>query len=324
MSISTRLTERLGLAHPVILAPMAFAGGGALAGAVSQAGGLGLIGGGYGDGDWIDKQFKIAGNRPVGCGFITWRLAEQPHLLEDALAQGAQAIFLSFGDPAPFAETIKLAGVPLICQVQTRANAVVAIEAGADVIVAQGSEAGGHGQARATMTLVPEIADLLAAQSPETLLCAAGGIADGRGLAAALMLGADGVVMGSRFWASEEALVHENFHQSAMAASGDDTVQSSVIDIVRMKDWPEQFSCRTLKNEFTEKWHGQEATLQKVAVEEGDAFMKALAAGNPEVAGTIVGEGVGLIHDIQPASVLLERVISEAEICLQKSYTTRP
>ena len=130
------------------------------------------------------------------------------------------ALMLSFGDPTPFAAEIHAAGSKLICQVQSIAHARAALAAGAQIIVAQGSEAGGHGATRATMTLVPEIADLLARESPATLLVAAGGIADGRGLAAALMLGADGVLLGSRLWASHECLIHPSHQQAALAENG--------------------------------------------------------------------------------------------------------
>src|SRR5919202_1507383 len=129
------------------------------------------------------------------------------------------------------------AGVPLLCQVQSRPDAELALEAGAHVIVAQGAEAGGHGDRRATFTLVPEIADLLAARSPETLLCAAGGIADGRGLAAALILGADGVLVGTRLWATVEANVSEPMQAAALAADGDATIRTRVPDVARRLDW---------------------------------------------------------------------------------------
>ncbi len=207
MTLSTRLTQRFDIAHPIISAPMAFAAGGRLAAAVTSAGGLGLIGGGYGDAAWLENERRAAGNAQVGYGFITWSLRTRPELLEQVLAYRPRAIFLSFGNPQPFVAPIKAAGVALICQVQTRRDAEHAIDCAADVIVAQGSEAGGHGDKRATFTLVPEVADLIAARAPQTLLCAAGGIGDGRGLAAALMLGADGVLVGSRLWASPEANV---------------------------------------------------------------------------------------------------------------------
>lgn len=116
--ITTRLTEKLGIKHPVIQAPMAIASGGKLAAAVSSAGGLGMIGGGYGDENWLLEQFDAAGNQQVGCGFITWALAEQPHLLTQVLERNPSAIFLSFGDPAPFVEITKAANVPVICHIR--------------------------------------------------------------------------------------------------------------------------------------------------------------------------------------------------------------
>jgi nitronate monooxygenase len=221
MALYTRLTEMLGIEHPIISAPMAFAAGGKLAAAVTAAGGLGLIGGGYGDAEWLEREFAEARNTRVGCGFITWSLAKRPMLLELVLAHSPAAVMLSFGSPVPFAPRIKAAGAKLICQVQTMEHARAAVDVGADIIVAQGAEAGGHGLARATFTLVPEIADYLAKAAPATALVAAGGVADGRGLAAALMLGADGALIGSRFWASEEALVHAAFHKAAIGADGD-------------------------------------------------------------------------------------------------------
>lgn len=312
MTIMTRLTDALHLRHPVISAPMAIAAGGALAAAVSRAGGLGFIGGGYGDSKWLEEQFRLAGDAKIGCGFITWSLAEQPHLLEFALFQSVVAIFLSFGDPTPFAAAIKHRGVKLICQVQTLNDARRALDCGADVLVAQGSEAGGHGQARGTISFVPEVADLLAARSPETLLCAAGGIADGRGLAAALMLGADGVVVGTRFWASREALVHPKMHEAALAATGDDTIRSSLPDIVRSRSWPARFTARTLRNRFTETWRGREAELERRKSELADDWNSAWANGDTELANTFVGEAVGVIRSIEPAGIILSRIVDEA------------
>jgi nitronate monooxygenase len=190
MPLPTPLTRLFGIEYPIISAPMGAVAGGELAAAVSRAGGLGLIGGGYGDATWLARQFDLAGSVTVGCGFITWSLARQPRLLDLALERDPVAVMLSFGDPEPFAAKITSAGVPLICQVQNLAWAERALHVGADVLVAQGREAGGHGHGvRSTMTLVPEVVDLVAAHGRATPVLAAGGIADGRGLAAALMLG---------------------------------------------------------------------------------------------------------------------------------------
>ena len=313
MAISTRLTQRFGIEHPIINAPMAFAAGGELAAAVSAAGGLGLIGGGYGDPAWVEAQFDRAGNTPVGCGFIGWSLAENPGLLDRVLARAPRAIFLSFETPDRLAATVRDAGVPLIHQVQTVEDARRAIDQGADVIVAQGAEAGGHGEKRATMTLVPEVADLLAANAPDTLLCAAGGIADGRGVAASLMLGADGVVVGSRLWASNEAQVHPNMHRAAIDASGDATIRSQVMDIVRGKLWPERFTARVLRNGFSDEFHGREDTLRDQGDRLGPAWTQAWADGDVSLANTFVGEATGLIRGIEPAGKIVADMIEQAE-----------
>ena len=315
--IKTRLTDFFGIDHPIISAPMAFAAGGKLAAAVTNAGGLGLIGGAYGDPGFVEQAFADAGNVSTGCGFITWALEpaleKSPDLLSSVLEHSPAALFLSFGNPEPYAPGIVDAGVPLICQVQRLDHAKHAVDCGASVIVAQGSEAGGHGENRATMTIVPEVADMLAKRAPDVLLCAAGGIADGRGLAAALMLGADGALVGSRLWASEEALVHPNMHKAAIAATGDDTVHSSVMDIARHLDWPENYRARVLKNAFTDRWHNDIDGLLANADIEAEKWSAAWAVGEMDTANTFVGEGTGMIDAVLPAGQIVEEMVHEAE-----------
>ncbi len=318
--LTTRLTERFNLEHPIIGAPMGLVSGGRLAAAVSAAGALGMVGGGYGDGDWLREQFDAAGNQPIGCGFITWSLKRRPELLGLALERAPRAMMLSFGNPAPFVVQVKAAGVPLICQVQTVRDAAHVLDLGADVIVAQGTEAGGHGERRATMTLVPEIADLVAKRSPETLVVAAGGIADGRGLAAALALGADGVLVGTRLWASEEAIGNPRLKAAAVTRTGDDTLRSRVIDMVRgITGWPERYSLRTLTSRTTERWHGRESELAAVAAKEARAYAEAVAAGDPEVVSSLVGEAIGLIDAVEPAGAVIARMAAEAEAILRRA-----
>lgn len=162
------------------------------------------------------------------------------------------------------------------------------------------------------MTLVPEIADLLACESPETLLCAAGGIADGRGLAAALTLGADGVVVGTRFWATEEALVHANVHAAGIAATGDQTVRTSVTDIIRKKDWPKRFDIRVARNAFIEQWHGQEAELTKSLDAEIARYDDAAKSGDASVSAVIVGEAIGIVEAVDRAEDVVNRMVHEA------------
>lgn len=311
--LTTRLTTRLGIRHPILSAPMAFAAGGALAAAVTHAGGLGLIGGGYGDADWLTREFTAAGNARIGCGFITWSMAKTPSLLTQALSHAPAAVMLSFGDPRPHAAEIRAAGALLICQVQTLQHAREAIEAGAGVIVAQGTEAGGHGAKRATMSFVPEVADLLARERADTLLVAAGGIADGRGLAAALALGADGVLMGSRFWATRESLSHPDHRAVAIRSTGDDTIRQTASDIARGYDWPAEFNARVIRNRFVESWEHRPDAHRAVADAQRAEYLMKVANGDPDDAAVWVGEATGLITDIPTAAEIVERTITKAE-----------
>jgi nitronate monooxygenase len=313
MPLTTRLTKFFGIDHPILLAPMAGISGGRLAAAVTAAGGLGLVGGGYGDADWLQTQFGQADGARVGYGFITWSLARNPELLDTVLEQQPATIMLSFGELRPFADRVHAPGVPLIAQAQTVDHARRALDAGAEIVVAQGGEAGGHGMsARSTFTLVPEIVDLVADRSPDTLVLAAGGVADGRGLAAALSLGADGVLVGTRFWATPEALVSPRAHQRAVQAGGDDTFRTQVYDAVRQLDWPTEYNERAIGNSFLEVWHGNEAQLAASLPEAIDTFEKAVAAEDFDAAAILVGEAVGLIHDIRPAADIVRDMVSGA------------
>ncbi len=171
MPIKTPLTQMLGIRHPILLAAMDLVADAKLTAAVSEAGGFGILGAGYGDKDWLARELpqlveaKQRRNLPFGVGFITWSLARQPQLLDQALAAKPDAVWLSFGDPAPFAAKVKAAGIPLICQVQTVAMAEDAVAKGADIIVAQGGEAGGHGVARSSLTLAPAVVDAVGKES---------------------------------------------------------------------------------------------------------------------------------------------------------------
>ena len=309
MAIQNRLTRHLGIEHPVLLAPMDLVSGGRLAAAVSQAGGLGLIGGGYGDDAWLEREWPRAGNARIGCGFITWSLAERPVLLDAALAHRPAAVMLSFGDPRPFADAIHAAEAKLICQVQTLAQASEAKEAGADVIVAQGTEAGGHGMTAPLITLLPQAADLC----PDIPIVAAGGIADGRGLAAALMLGAEGVMMGTRFYASEEAEGHPEAKLRIVAAQSGQTLRSIVFDLSRNKRWPSGFTGRVLRNAHAEKWLGREGELEARAEEVGRDYAAACESGDFDIAAVIAGEACALIHDIPSAREIVWRIVARAE-----------
>lgn len=317
--LPTRLTDLFGIEQPILLAPMALVSGGRLAAAVTRAGGLGLIGGGYPDAEWLQTQIDRAEGARVGYGFITWSLARNPGVLDLALDRGPAAVMLSFGELAPFADRIHAAGVPLIAQVQNLDQARRALDAGAEVIVAQGGEAGGHGMSvRSTFTLVPEVVDVVADRSPATLVAAAGGVGDGRGLAAALALGADGAVVGTRFWATPEALVSPKAQQRAVAAGGDDTVRTRVYDVVRRLDWPAGYTVRALNNAFLGTWHGNEAELSARLPEAINAYEKAVAAEDFDTAAILVGEGVGRIREIRPAAEIVAEMVGDAKRILNR------
>jgi nitronate monooxygenase len=224
---------------------------------------------------------------------------------------------LSFGDPAPFADEVHAAGAVLICQVQSIAHAERALEVGAGIIVAQGTEAGGHGAVRGTMTLVPEVGDLCARWGSDALVLAAGGIADGRGLAAALMLGADGVLVGTCLYAAEEALVHPALQQAMVAADGDATIRTTVVDVVRSRDWPPEFTIRVLRNALVDRWHGREETLRAGLEDAAERYTAAASAGDATETAVIVGEAIGLIGEVRPAATIIAAMVADAEARLR-------
>lgn len=315
MPIATPLTRLLGIRHSILLAPMDTIAGSRLVRAVSEAGGFGILGGGYGDRARLETEAReLRGFAPFGIGFIAWSLAKQPELLDIALDAGPQAIMLSFGDPAPFAPRIKARGARLICQVQSEDMAKQALDAGAEILIAQGTEAGGHGASRTTVDIVSAIVDLAAGRVP---VAAAGGIADGRGLAAMMMLGASGVLIGTRFYASVEANGAEEAKQRIRAADSNDTVRGVIVDWSRSLFWPAPFTARTLLNDHIRRWTGREIELMQRAAEVAVDYAAARAAGNFEVAAVFAGEAVGLIHDIPPAAEIVERIATEAEQLLE-------
>ena len=324
-ALNTRFTQHFHLSTPIALAPMALAAGGALAGACAQAGALGLVGGGYGELAWTQREYMLAhellkddssSQARLGCGFITWKLDENAEALDWVLTQKPRAIMLSFGNPLPYAPRIHDSGAQLICQVQRLDQVSQAIEAGAAVIVAQGSEAGGHGanalEGRSTFTLVPEIADYLAAHSPNTLLLAAGGVADGRGLAAALMLGADGALVGSRLWATTESLAANGAKMQAMQTTGDGTARSEVFDILRRKNWPAPYNFRAIRNDLHRALENDITGLKATPDAARADYDAGVKAGDFSRAHATVGEGVGMIRDTVTADFLLRRITEQA------------
>src|SRR5262249_52043268 len=178
-----------------------------------------------------------------------------------ALIHQPVAIMRSFGDAGLFHPKIKSADVLAICQVQTLAQARIVLAEGADIIIAQGTEAGGHGGGRSTLPLVPAVVDMVASSQRNVPVVAAGGITAGRGLAAALMLGADGVMMGTRFSVASESLASPGIKARMVAASGDDTLRTTIFDIARGYSWPKEYTGRAIRNRFVQEWHGREDML---------------------------------------------------------------
>lgn len=305
--IETALTRLLGIEHPILTAPMSGAAGGNLANAVSHAGAFGIIAAGT-DPAAIRRESVAAGNARTGIGFITWRLDLNPAALEAALEAAPVAIMLSFGNSVAYFPRIKASGRLIICQVQTLAMARAAADAGADVIVAQGREAGGHGGAiRGTIGLVPAVVDAVA----PIPVVAAGGIADGRGLAAALMLGAAGVSIGTRFLATRESQWPDYRKAVLTAGQADNTVQSRLYDTLNDPDWPREFPGRFLRNATTARWEGKAAELETVADGERARYQ---ATPEDDLAQRLVlaGEGLDLISDIPSAREVVERTVAEA------------
>lgn len=310
----TALTELFGIRHPIVSAAMAGSAGGALAAAVSSGGGLGLIGAGRGERAWLDRELAlVAGTAaPWGVGFLCW--AAGPDAVSRALEHGPSAVLLSFGDPAPLAAPVLAAGVPLIVMVTDLEEARRALDVGADVVVAQGTEAGGHGGGRATLPFVPAVVDI----AGDVPVLAAGGIADGRGLAAALTLGAAGVLVGTRFQATFEALEAPEVGKAIVAGTGDRTDRSTLLDIGRDSPWPSRWTGRALRNRFVDEWQGRAEELRRDDAARA-AHQEAVARGDLDHVAVWAGEAVDLITDLRPAAEVVEQLAREAEAALGRA-----
>jgi nitronate monooxygenase len=315
MALHTAFTELFSVQHPIALAPMGGASGGALAAAVSNGGGLGLVGGGRQDPGWLDHELEIVArgtSKPWGVGFQSW--ATDVATVQRALAYQPRAVMLSFGDPRPLAAVVRAADAALIVQVTDLEEARQAIEVGADVIVAQGTEAGGHGGRRSTLPFVPAVADLAA----PTPALAAGGIADGRGVAAALVLGAAGALMGTRFLATLEALVMPSVVKAILDGGGEDTERSRISDIARGSSWPAKYGARTITNQFFDQWRGRESELaaDSAALQ---TYHQAVANGDLPLEPVWASEAIDLITELSPAADLVGALAAQAEEALARA-----
>jgi nitronate monooxygenase len=322
MALRTTFTDQFALEHPIALAPMGEVAGGRLAAAVSNGGGLGMVGGGRGDEVWVDRQLTIVSestDKPWGIGFLVWSVAKRT--VELALAYQPHAVMLSFGDPEPLVDTIHRGGAKLIVQVTNLDEARRAVDVGADLLVAQGSEAGGHCGGRATLPFVPAVVDLVA----PTPVLAAGGIADGRGIAAALVLGAAGALIGTRFEATIEALLATGAVELLLSRGGEDTERNRVLDIARDSPWPARYPARTLTNAFLDTWRDRASDLEEDTSARA-AFQEDVARGDLAAVPIWAGEGLDLVTDVAPAAELVSTLAVDAEqtLATTSAAATRP
>jgi NAD(P)H-dependent flavin oxidoreductase YrpB (nitropropane dioxygenase family) len=326
--MKTPLTELLAIEAPIIQAPMGGASCPALAAAVSEAGGLGMLALSWSDADDIRRQIggvRALTDRPFGINLILAR--PQDERLAACLEAAVPVVSLFWGDPAPFAERIHGAGAVLIHAAASAADARTAVEGGADVIVAQGWEAGGHVRGEvATLPLTRAVVEAVG----EVPVVAAGGIADGRGLAAALMLGAGGAWIGTRFLAAEEAAIHPDYRRRLLAAREIDTVHTGLFDV----GWPDA-PHRVLRNSTVARWEaagrpdsgarpGEGEKLATTA--EGAAMVRyqsatprAGAVGDIEALSLWAGQGVGQVKRIQPAGDIVRELMAQARAALREA-----
>jgi nitronate monooxygenase len=281
--IHTRICDLLGIEHPVISAPMASNAAAQLAAAVSEAGGLGMIGGTSPDGaDWLRTQIREVRARtsqPFGVGFIS-SFPGLEELIAVALEERVPVLAHSFADPSPYIGAAHDAGARVLVQVQSVAQARTAARAGADAIAAQGSEAGGHTGYSGTLSLVPAVINAV----PGVPVLAAGGIADGRGLAAVLMLGAEGAWIGTRFAASRESITADWAKEQIVRAGTDDTVLTHAYDLALQAPFPTGIGDRVLRNEFTDAWHDRDEEVIARREELAPRVIEAMRSGDARVA----------------------------------------
>lgn len=316
--IRTPVCELLGIDHPIALGGMGSIYSPALVAAVSAAGGLGAMGCHQSNADQIRAGtggIRERTNKPFALNFILFDIKEdcyataltlRPAVIALAWPRPEQDIkaYIKRAHDAGSTVTFMAGGVP---------EAARAAKCGADVIIAQGTEGGGHVGWQTTLSLVPMVVD---AVRPIPVL-AAGGIADGRGLAAALALGADGVLMGTRFLATQESPLHPNFKQAIVDSNGHDTLLTEIPDIASGKVWPGAMS-RSRRNRLIERWAGREWALRQQQHQVLELIRQARQNGDIEEAPLSMGQDAGLIHDIPSAKEVVERIAQEAEAILQQ------
>ncbi len=302
--VQTRITGLFGIRYPIIQAGMVWAAGSRLAVAVSEAGGLGMIGAGSMKPDLLREQIrKTKGrtSRPFAVNVPLIR-GDAADLLQVVLDEGVRIVFTSSGHPLKFTERLKKERCIVVHVVAAVRHALKAVAAGCDAVVAEGFEAGGHNGVDeiTTLALVPQVADAVTVP-----LLAAGGIADGRGLAAALALGADGVQVGTRFAATVESSAHENYKNAVVRAGDGDTILTlRKLAPVRMIRTP--FALKALEAERSGAARGELETLLGTKRE-----MMGIFEGNVEEGEFEAGQSSGLVREILPAGEVVRRMMEQ-------------
>jgi len=316
--LRTPVCDMLNIEHPIALGGMGSVYAPLLVATVSNAGGLGTLGCGFMNADQVRTgavAVREQTNKPFGLNFLLFNINEDGFAAALALRPAVMAFawprpeqdvktYISRAHDAGCKVTFMAGGVP---------EATRAAEGGADVIIAQGTEGGGHVSWQTTIALVPMVVDAVA----PTPVLAAGGIADGRGLAAALALGADGVLLGTRFLASQESPLHANFKQAILDSDGHDTQLSDIPDVAAGLVWPGAMS-RSRRNAFVERWAGREWAIRQRQAEVHAALLAARKNGDIDEAHLPMGQDAGLIHDILPAGEIVTRIAHEAEQILMQ------
>jgi nitronate monooxygenase len=326
--LTTDFTRLFGIEHPLVQAGMANESGAPLAAAVSNAGALGTVGSIGRAPDQFAAELEACRrttNRPFAANVVTWDWSPwASQLLEVALRGGSPIITLSFGDPLPALERCRALGRKVIVQVQDLAGARAAVEAGVDAIMVQGNEAGGHTGRRGTLSFAAQVLDF-AGDIPVLI---AGGVANGRGLAAALAMGAAGAVMGTRFKATVEfgasGELIEAEKRQIVASDGSDTVYDEINDDAISMSWPNGVTGRALRSPFTDEWLGRREELKAAVAAAGQpsGFVRRLAENGTPI--NWAGESAGLVDEILPAAEVVARTVREAEEFLARAAGLLP
>jgi len=316
--LHTELTRRFGIEHPIIQAGMARWAGAELAGAVSVAGGLGTIGTIAARPDAVRAEIarvREMTSLPFSVNLVCFDWAPFAGEMLDAVIEGrVPVVTLSFGAPLAWLAPIHDVGLQSIVQVQDFAGARAAIAAGPDAIIVQGTEAGGHTGRRGTLSFAAQVLD----EAHGIPIVVAGGIATGRGLAAALAMGAAGVVMGTRFKATPEFNADADVKAQIVASDGGNTFYGEVVDLVHGGRWPGGVTGRVLRSRFTDEWGGKPDALVAAVKSDPELFGEAMDR-DPERRLNWAGESSGLVHELVPAGEVVRRVAAEAEALLHKS-----